>query len=94
MKRQESDTYRIKSEELEAKVSELATRLENQTLEVIRLSAELEEYEYKSYLQSGANNDDDEPEAVAAAATAVVAVAEEEEEEESEYEDFDGETEW
>ena len=39
VKRQECDTYRLKSESLEVKVAELAVRLENQTLEVIRLQS-------------------------------------------------------
>ena len=45
-KREEADTYRAKSNELEVRVEELTRRLDNQTAEVIRLQAELEDYEY------------------------------------------------
>ena len=80
MKRSEADIYRLRTEELEAKVSELATRLENQTAEVIRLQSELEEYEYKLHFNQSNHLEEEEDE--------------EEEEEESEYEDFAGENDW
>ena len=38
-----------RSDDLEIKVNELTHRLENQTAEVLRLTLELEEYEYKDY---------------------------------------------
>ena len=63
VKRTEADNYRLKSDELEIKVSELATRLENQTQEVIRLQAELEEYEYNTHYNhtnDDKDNDDEE----------------------------------
>ncbi len=41
------EELRAKSSENETKVSELTVRLENQTLEVLRLQTELEEYEYE-----------------------------------------------
>ncbi len=37
----------MKSHEAETKVAELTVRLENQTLEVLRLQTELEEYEWE-----------------------------------------------
>ena len=46
LKREEADTYKSSANELEGRVEELARRLDNQTAEVIRLQAELEEYEY------------------------------------------------
>ena len=39
----------FRSDDLEIKVNELTHRLENQTAEVLRLTLELEEYEYKDY---------------------------------------------
>ena len=63
MKRSEADIYRLRTEELEAKVTELATRLENQTAEVIRLQSELDEYEYKSHFnQNNHLEEEDEDE--------------------------------
>lgn len=55
-KRKEVDELRVRSGEAEAKVTELTTRLENQTLEVLRLQTELEEYEY----EDAAEDDEDE----------------------------------
>ena len=52
-----------RADSLESKVEELAQRLENQTAEVIRLTLELEEYEYKDFgtaNNSNHNKDDDE----------------------------------
>ena len=46
-KRKEVDELRVKSNDFESKVTSLTTRLENQTLEVMRLQQELEEYEYE-----------------------------------------------
>lgn len=60
VKRSEADNYRLKSDELESKVTELATRLENQTQEVIRLQAELEEYEYNSHFNRTNPKDEEE----------------------------------
>ena len=60
VKRSEADNYRLKSDELESKVTELATRLENQTQEVIRLHAELEEYEYNSHFNRTNPKDEEE----------------------------------
>ena len=54
-----------RADSLESKVEELAQRLENQTAEVIRLTLELEEYEYKDFgtaNNSNHNKDDDEEE--------------------------------
>ena len=47
VKRKEVDDLRVRSSEAESKVAELTVRLENQTLEVLRLQTELEEYEYE-----------------------------------------------
>ena len=41
--------FLIRSDDLESKVDELTHRLENQTAEVLRLTMELEEYEYKDF---------------------------------------------
>ena len=60
VKRSEADNYRLKSDELESKVTELATSLENQTQEVIRLQAELEEYEYNSHFNRTNPKDEEE----------------------------------
>jgi len=38
---------KIRLNEAEQKVSDLTVRLENQTMEVLRLQTELEEYEYE-----------------------------------------------
>ncbi|TRY74800.1 hypothetical protein TCAL_07117 [Tigriopus californicus] len=46
-KRKEVDELKVRAHESETKVTELTTRLENQTLEVLRLQTELEEYEYE-----------------------------------------------
>ena len=46
-KRKEVDELRVRSNDFESKVQSLTTRLENQTLEVMRLQQELEEYEYE-----------------------------------------------
>ncbi len=54
MKRKEVEDLRLKSNESEAKVGELTVRLENQTLEVLRLQTELEEYEYEDAMGSAA----------------------------------------
>merc|ERR1719483_1966028 len=65
VKRQEADEFRTKADSFESKVEELAQRLENQTAEVIRLTLELEEYEYKDFgtaNNSNHNKDDDEEE--------------------------------
>ena len=54
-----------RADSLESKVEELAQRLENQTAEVIRLTLELEDYEYKDFgtaNNSNHNKDDDEEE--------------------------------
>ena len=59
---------------METKVDELTQRLENQTAEVLRLTMELEEYEYKDF---GTANDSH------------LAPDEEEEEEDSDYEYVD-----
>merc|ERR1712141_434247 len=48
-KRHQADEYKSKSDDLESKVDELTHRLENQTAEVLRLTMELEEYEYKDF---------------------------------------------
>merc|ERR1712025_256637 len=65
VKRQEADEFRTKADGLESKVEELAQRLENQTSEVLRLTLELEEYEYKDFgtaNESNQNKDDEEDE--------------------------------
>lgn len=49
VKRQEAEEFKSKCDDLSVKVEELTTRLENQTAEVLRLTMELEEYEYKDY---------------------------------------------
>ena len=49
VKRKEVDDLRVRSSEAESKVAELTVRLENQTLEVLRLQTELEEYEYECW---------------------------------------------
>ena len=54
-KRKEVEELRVKSHEFETKVTELTTRLENQTLEVLRLQTELEEYEYEDAVGGGGN---------------------------------------
>ena len=46
LKREEADNYKSKSTELEARVEDLARRLDSQTAEVIRLMGEIENYEY------------------------------------------------
>lgn len=46
-KRKEVEELRVRSNDFEGKVQSLTTRLENQTLEVMRLQQELEEYEYE-----------------------------------------------
>lgn len=54
-----------RADSLESKVEELAQRLENQTAEVIRLTLELEDYEYKDFgtaNNSNHNKEDDEEE--------------------------------
>lgn len=58
-KRKEVDELKVRSIEAEAKVSELTTRLENQTLEVMRLQTELEDYEYEDAI-AGRGGDEDE----------------------------------
>eukprot|EP00095_Tigriopus_kingsejongensis_P009992 maker-scaffold984_size73453-snap-gene-0.17 protein:Tk09992 transcript:maker-scaffold984_size73453-snap-gene-0.17-mRNA-1 annotation:"hypothetical protein OXYTRI_06834" len=52
-KRKELDELKVRASESAAKVSELTTRLENQTLEVMRLQTELEEYEYEDAVAGG-----------------------------------------
>ena len=55
----------LRADGLESKVEELAQRLENQTSEVLRLTLELEEYEYKDFgtaNESNHNKDDEEDE--------------------------------
>ena len=74
IKREEADTYKSKANEYEARVEELSRRLDNQTAEVIRLQAELEEYEYGVRGPIHAQEEEEEDE-------------EDEEEEESEYEE-------
>ena len=74
IKREEADTYKSKANEYEVRVEELSRRLDNQTAEVIRLQAELEEYEYGVRGPIHAQEEEDEDE-------------EDEEEEESEYEE-------
>ena len=49
-----------RSDQLEAKVDELSQRLENQTAEVLRLTLELEEYEYKDFGTANNSNHHDE----------------------------------
>ena len=46
-KRLEVDELKVRARDAEAKVDNLTVRLENQTLEVLRLQTELEEYEYE-----------------------------------------------
>ena len=74
IKREEADTYKSKANEYEVRVEELSRRLDNQTAEVIRLQAELEEYEYGVRGPIHAQEEEEEDE-------------EDEEEEESEYEE-------
>ena len=76
VKREEADTYKSKANEYESRVEELSRRLDNQTAEVIRLQAELEEYEYgvRGPAINHAQEEEEEEE-------------EDEEEEESEYEE-------
>ena len=62
VKREEADTYRTKANDLEQRVNELSTRLDNQTAEVIRLQAELEEYEYGRVATKKDEEDEDEEE--------------------------------
>lgn len=49
-----------RSDQLEAKVEELSQRLENQTAEVLRLTLELEEYEYRDFGTANNSNHQDE----------------------------------
>ncbi len=49
-----------RSDEFEAKVDELTQRLENQTAEVLRLTLELEEYEYKDFGTANNSNHHDQ----------------------------------
>ena len=87
VKREEADTFRAKSDELDARVAELTRRLDNQTAEVIRLQGELEEYEY-----GGGGGG-----AVTAGRDTAAAAAEYEDEseyEEAEDEDYDGRSAW
>jgi hypothetical protein len=42
-------TIFYRADDLEVRVEELSHRLENQTTEVLRLTVELEEYEYKDF---------------------------------------------
>ena len=76
IKREEADTYKSKANEYEVRVEELSRRLDNQTAEVIRLQAELEEYEYgvRGPIINHVQEEEEEEE-------------EDEEEEESEYEE-------
>ena len=73
IKREEADTYKSKANEYEVRVEELSRRLDNQTAEVIRLQAELEEYEYGVRGPIHAQEEEEDEE--------------DEEEEESEYEE-------
>ena len=84
LKREEADTFKSRANEFESRVEELARRLDNQTAEVIRLTAELEEYEYGGGNNGGMetpamNNEDDGKEDEEG--------EEEDGEEESEYEE-------
>ena len=45
---------------MESKVDELTQRLENQTAEVLRLTMELEEYEYKDFGTANDPNDQED----------------------------------
>ena len=47
IKRQEFDEIKVKYDEAASKVTDLERRLNNQTEEVLRLTAELESYEYE-----------------------------------------------
>ena len=47
LKRQEFEEIKVKHDDAAAKVSDLERRLNNQTEEVLRLTAELESYEYE-----------------------------------------------
>ena len=47
IKRQEFDEIKVKYDEASSKVTDLERRLNNQTEEVLRLTAELESYEYE-----------------------------------------------
>merc|ERR1711874_482096 len=47
LKRQEFEEIKVKYDDAAAKVSDLERRLNNQTEEVLRLTAELESYEYE-----------------------------------------------
>ena len=76
IKREEADTFKGKATELEIRVEELVRRLDNQTAEVIRLTGELEEYEYGLGPAAHNKNKEEEEEE-----------EEEDEEEESEYEE-------
>ena len=90
VKREEADTFRAKSDELDARVAELTRRLDNQTAEVIRLQGELEEYEYGGGGGGGAVTAGD----TAAAAAAAAEYEDESEYEEAEDEDYDGRSAW
>ena len=47
LKRQEFDEMKVKYDEAATRVTDLERRLNNQTEEVLRLTAELESYEYE-----------------------------------------------
>merc|ERR1712079_285 len=47
LKRQEFEELKVKHDDASAKVTDLERRLNNQTEEVLRLTAELESYEYE-----------------------------------------------
>ena len=49
-----------RSDDLESKVDELTHRLESQTAEVLRLTMELEEYEYKDFGTANDPHEEDE----------------------------------
>ena len=55
VKRKEVDELRVRTNDAETKVGELTVRLENQTLEVLRLQTELEEYEYEDAVGGSGN---------------------------------------
>ena len=55
--------YSFRADEYESKSDELTRRLENQTAEVLRLTLELEEYEYKDFgTANNSNHHNDEGE--------------------------------
>ena len=49
-----------RADEFESKADELTQRLENQTAEVLRLTLELEEYEYKDFGTANEHHNEEE----------------------------------